>query len=249
MIAVAGDAQLDALVRRYELAGRARGQLRALLELLVDDPLAPTSIRDPRRALEDHVADSLVALDLPEVRASSLIADLGAGAGLPGLPLAIALPEATVALVESSARKCAFLKRAVNASDVSNAYVVHTRVEEWDQQLGMMDLVTARALGPLPVIVEYAAPLLRVGGALVAWRGRRDSADEAAGRLAADELGMEAGEPVAVNPYPAAEHRHLHLMLKVKPTPAGYPRRVGMARKRPLAVRATDRTSSDRAHR
>jgi 16S rRNA (guanine527-N7)-methyltransferase len=84
------------------------------------------------------------------------------------------------------------------------------------------------------VVAEYAAPLLRVGGRLVAWRGRRDPADEAAGARAALQLGLEAREPVAVRPYPAAEHRHLHVMVKTGETPAKFPRRPGVARKRPL---------------
>jgi 16S rRNA (guanine527-N7)-methyltransferase len=95
-------------------------------------------------------------------------------------------------------------------------------------------VVTARALGPLDVVVEYAAPLLTLGGTLVVWRGRRDPEAEAAGLRAASKVGLRAGEIVPVRPYPTAQNRYLHLMSKVMDTPAGFPRRPGVALKRPL---------------
>ncbi|MBA3327321.1 MAG: 16S rRNA (guanine(527)-N(7))-methyltransferase RsmG, partial [Solirubrobacterales bacterium] len=177
---------------------------------------------------------SLVALELDRVRDAGRIADLGAGAGFPGLPLAAALPQAQVALVESLARKGAFLERAVQAMGLTNAEVVVARAEDWAAGLGVCDLVTARALAPLAVIVEYAAPLLASGGALVAWKGRRDGDEEADGAAAAAHLGLEPAAIRSVDPWPTARHRHLHLYLKVRSTPNGYPRRAGMARKRPL---------------
>ncbi|MGZ4186879.1 MAG: 16S rRNA (guanine(527)-N(7))-methyltransferase RsmG [Solirubrobacteraceae bacterium] len=201
-----------------------------MLGVLTEDPLAPTTI-DAAHAVDDHLADSLVALELEEVRAATTIADLGSGAGLPGLPLAITLPTATVHLVESSTRKCEFLRRAVRTCDLANAEVVHARIEEWRASV---DLVTARALAPLEVVIEYAAPLLRIGGTLVAWRGHRDPEAEAAAAKAAEILGIDVGEIRPVRPYPEARNRHLHLMSKVMETPSGFPRRPGIAMKRPL---------------
>jgi 16S rRNA (guanine527-N7)-methyltransferase len=96
------------------------------------------------------------------------------------------------------------------------------------------ELVTARALAPLSVLVEYAAPLLRVGGTLVAWKGRRDPEEEADGAAAASALGMGELDVRPVAPFLAAGGRHLYLSSKVSATPANYPRRAGMARKRPL---------------
>ncbi len=226
--------QIDALAARYDLPDGTARTLRALLELVVVDPLAPTTVREPASVLDDHLADSLVALEFGQTRSATTVADLGAGAGFPGLPLAIALPHAQIALVESSARKCAFIERAVRTCVIVNATVVHARAEEWREGLGRFDLVTARALGPLSVVAEYAAPLLRLGGALLVWRGRRGPADEAAGARAATELGLEFHEPKRVQPYARAEHRHLQLMSKARPTPEGFPRRPGIARKRPL---------------
>jgi 16S rRNA (guanine527-N7)-methyltransferase len=228
------DRRLRTLVERYGLADAAFGQLRRLHRLLAEDPQAPTAVRDPVKVIDDHLADSLVALDLEPVRRARTLADLGSGAGVPGLPLAIALPGTSAALVESAARKCAFLERAVDECRVANARVVHARLEDWPEGLAGFDLVTARALGPLEVVVEYAAPLLVRGGSLVAWRGRRDPESEAAAARAAAEVGLEPGEIVPVRPYPAAQSRHLHLMSKVMDTPSGFPRRPGVAAKRPL---------------
>ncbi len=231
------EAALDVLAERYRLSTEAVAQLRQLQRLLVEDPLAPTAMRDPRKVIDDHLADSLVALDLDRVRDARAVADLGSGAGVPGLPLAIALANAEVALVESAARKCAFLKRAVVVCGVANVRVVHARAESWPEGLGACDLVTARALAPLAVVVEYAAPLLVLGGTLVVWRGRRDPAAERGGAVAAAEVGLEPVGVVRVKPYPAAESRHLHLMSKVTDTPPGFPRRPGAALKRPLGTR------------
>ena len=221
---------VGALASRYGLAAPAPRQLEVLLALLTEDPLAPTTI-DAAHAVDDHLADSLVALELEDVRAARTIADLGSGAGLPGLPLAIALPEADVHLVESSRRKCEFLERAAAECDLENVAVVHARIEGWRASV---DLVTARALAPLEVVVEYAAPLLRIGGTLVVWRGLRDPGAEAAAAKAAEIVGIEPGEVRAVRPYDRARNRHLHLMSKVMDTPQRFPRRPGMATKRPL---------------
>ena len=225
------------LSERYGLADEALAQLRQLQRVLVEDPLAPTAVRDPEKVVDDHLADALVALELDVVRRARAVADLGSGAGVPGLPLAIALSSAEVALVESAARKCEFLERAVAACGVANVRVVHARAEAWPEGLGTRDLVTARALASLAVVVEYAAPLLVRGGTLVVWRGRRDPAAERAGALAAAKIGLEPTRIVAVKPHARAQSRHLHLMSKVRDTPAGFPRRPGMALKRPLGTR------------
>ena len=167
---------------------------------------------------------------------------MGAGAGFPGLVLALALPRAKVDLIESAGRKTAVIDRLIQAAVLGNARSVTARVEVFARvpaPLGggreAYDAVTARAVGPLAVLVEYAAPLLRADGLLVAWKGARDEAEEAAGTEAARQLGMEAGEVLAVQPFPSSENRHLHVFRKVSPTPDGFPRRPGMARKRPLA--------------
>jgi 16S rRNA (guanine527-N7)-methyltransferase len=226
--------RLEAVAARHALDDRARARLAAILDLLAGDPHAPSAVTDPARAAVVHVADSLAALALEEVRAARVLADVGSGAGFPGLALACALPEARVALVESARRKCDFLERAVRAAELERVELVCARVEEWDAGRGACDVVCARAVAPLPVLAEYAAPLLREGGSLVAWKGRRDQAEEDAGERAAAELGLRRGAVHAVGDEPGLEHHHLHLYSKVSPTPERYPRRPGMARKRPL---------------
>jgi 16S rRNA (guanine527-N7)-methyltransferase len=227
-------ARVAELVTQWDLPPATTTQFGDLLLLLARDPHAPTTVRDPTTAVDAHVADSLTGLLIPELSSAGTIADVGAGAGVPGLALAIARPDARVALVESSSRKCEFLERAVEVASVGNAIVVQARVEEWRPDASCA-AVTARAVAPLAVLVEYAAPLLQEGGVLVAWKGRRDADEEAAGARAAVIVGLEPEPPIALPPAPGADHRHLHLFRKVADTPARFPRRAGVARKRPLA--------------
>jgi 16S rRNA (guanine527-N7)-methyltransferase len=225
---------LGRLRQRYSLSERSVQQLECLTDLLERDPAAPTAVRERTEVLADHIADSLVALELSGVRDVQRLADIGAGAGLPGLVLAIALPRAAVTLLESVRRKCAFIQSAIDRCELVNARVVWTRAEAWEDGRGCCDLVTARAVAPLNVLAEYAAPLLASGGRLVAWRGRRDPVSERAAAAAAEELGLVVEPPLPVSPYPRAAHRHLHVLRKVRETPPRFPRRPGMARKRPL---------------
>lgn len=226
--------RLAELASRYDLDEAAVRALGSLLALIAADPHAPTSVRAPAEAVDAHVADSLVALELPAAAAARDIADLGSGAGFPGLALAVALPAARVRLVESAARKSVFLERVAAQAGLANVEVVPARVEAWEDGREACDLVTARALAPLPVVVEYAAPLLRAQGVLVAWKGQRDEREEADGAFAAAELGLEPVEIRRVQPFRSARERHLHVLRKVAPTPPRYPRRPGMATKRPL---------------
>jgi 16S rRNA (guanine527-N7)-methyltransferase len=227
-------AALRRLGAEHGLPEAAGEQLRALLRVLATDHTAPTTVREPGSAVEVHVRDSLDGLRLPEVRAARRIADLGAGAGFPGLVLAAALPQAHVRLVESVGRKCLFLRRAVAEAGFGNVEVVNARAEDWPAGSGAHDLVTARALAPLTVLAEYAAPLLAVGGHVVAWKGRVDDEEEADGRAAAAALGLAPPRRVDVPPRPGADLRTLWVARKDGATPAGYPRRPGMARKRPI---------------
>lgn len=226
---------LERLARRYDLNADQQAQLAAVLVVLAEDEQAPTTVRDPERALDVHLADSLVALELERLRGSSgTIVDIGAGAGFPGVPLAVALPRLDVSLVDSQARKCGFIERVVDHAGISNASVRCARVEEWPEGLGIHDVVLARALAPQPVVLEYAAPLLKLGGALVDWRGARDPQEEQAAGVAAEQLGMEREAIHRVEPFEGVRDHHLHVYLKRRETPDRFPRRVGMARKRPL---------------
>ena len=211
-------------------ARRLDGLVRALA-----DPLAPTSVHEAAAIREVHIADSRAGLELQEVREARRIADLGIGAGLPGLVLAVELPEAEVVLVESVRKKCAWIEATAERLGLGNVQVVCARAEEVHE---VFDVVTARALAALPVLCEYAAPLLGDGGVLVAWKGAVDGAEDADGLAAADVLGLRREEVRAVSPYSGSERRTLHVFRKVAPTPGGYPRRPGMAVKRPLRGRS-----------
>jgi 16S rRNA (guanine527-N7)-methyltransferase len=228
------DARLAELAARWELPPAGPAQLKALLSLVEVEPTSITTVRDPAQGVDLHVADSLVALELDALRVAHRIADLGSGGGFPGLALAVALPEAHVTLVESVGKKCDFLRRAADAVGLTNVEVVSARAEAWPAGLGTQDIVTARALGPLNVLAEYAAPLLVAGGSLVAWKGHRDPSEEADGMAAASQLGLEPVSPRPVAPFAGTDARHLYVYLKVSATPDRYPRREGMARKRPL---------------
>jgi 16S rRNA (guanine527-N7)-methyltransferase len=231
-------ARLRALAAQHDLPDVAVEQLAALLAHQAVDPTASTTVRDPAAGVERHVADSLSALELPAVRAGRRIADLGSGAGWPGLALAAALPRARVALVESASRHCRYLERAVEAAGIANVDVVHARAEDWTAGMGANDLLTARAVAALPVLCEYAAPLLAEGGTLVAWKGAVGPGELADGRAAAAVLGLEPHEPLHVVPYAGARDHTLHTFRKIAPTPERFPRRPGMATKRPLSAQA-----------
>jgi 16S rRNA (guanine527-N7)-methyltransferase len=228
-------AALDGLAIRFGLSEGQREQLTSMLAVLGEDEHAPTSVRTAERAVDVHLADSLAALELDATSAAHRIADVGSGAGFPGLVLAVALPEAEVRLIESRRRSCEYLEEVCLRAQIANARVVRARVEEWHDASGGHDLAVARALAPQPVALEYAAPLLRVGGRLIDWRGRRNRQEEGGSITAADELGLELAEIRHVVPFVGARERHLHVYLKVRDTPARFPRRPGIARKRPLS--------------
>jgi 16S rRNA (guanine527-N7)-methyltransferase len=225
---------LEGLGARYRLNDHQQGQLGLILEELERDRHAPTAVRDATRALDTHLADSLAALELDAIHDAQAIADLGAGAGFPGMALAIALPGAEVRLIESQRRRCEFLERLCAVAEIENVRVVWARAEEWSEGLSANDAVVARALASQSTVLEYAAPLLRSGGTLVDWRGRRVSEDESSALRAAQELGLRLSEIRRVEPFEGARDHHLHVYLKVRDTPERFPRRAGMARKRPL---------------
>ena len=216
------------------------GRLTPVLELLAADPASLSSVRDPERAWKVHVEDSLSGLEL--VGSPERIADVGAGAGFPGLVLAAVLPTTSVDLIESVGRKAEFIERAIAVAGLRNARALARRSEEWaaaadpDGGREAYDVVTARAVGRLATLAELASPLLREGGALVAWKGRRDADEEAELERAAALLAMEPERVEAVGERAGSRHRHIYRVRKSGPTPESLPRRPGMAKKRPLGA-------------
>jgi 16S rRNA (guanine527-N7)-methyltransferase len=219
----------------------AADRLHDYLELLRSDPRAPISRQSVAEAADVHLADSLSGLEVAELLSAARIADLGSGAGLPGLVLAIALPEARVDLIESSSRKCEFLSAAIERTGTENATVVCERAEDWGAGEGReaYDAVTVRAVGRLATLAELASPLLRDGGVLVAWEGDRDPEEEEEAERAAPRLAIEPAEVLPARPYHGSHRRHIHLLRKNGPTPEGLPRRPGLAAKRPFGSEST----------
>jgi 16S rRNA (guanine527-N7)-methyltransferase len=197
------------------------GLLEAWFRALLATP-GLTALRDPELAWRELVEDALSGVELVR-RFDGPIVDVGTGGGVPGVPLAVALPEREVTLLDATERKCAFLRGATAA--LPNVTVVCGRAEE--QQLETFGVAVAKALAPPAVAAEWCLPLVRVGGAAIVYAGHVEGD---LGRVA-EQLGAAAPERHAV---PDARDRTLLVFRKVAPTPAGFPRRVGVARKRPL---------------
>ena len=165
-----------------------------------------------------HVDESLAALEVVQ-RFEGSIVDVGSGGGAPGIPLAAALPERQVTVLEANGRKCAFLREA--AREFPNVTVVHGRAEE--QETDRFGVAVAKALAPPPVAAEWCLPLVAPGGAAILYVG--PSADVAAASRVSGLLGGG----------PAKQAPGLLVLPKLEPTPPGFPRRPGVAKKRPLA--------------
>jgi 16S rRNA (guanine527-N7)-methyltransferase len=188
---------------------------RWLADLVATPGLTSVTGEDARRV---HLEESLAALDVVR-QFDGPIVDVGSGGGAPGIPLAVALPEREMTLLESNRRKCAFLERW--AGELPNARVVCGRAEE--QPVDSWGVAVAKALAPPPVAAEWCLPLVAPGGAAVLFVGPSADAERVA-RVAV----QLAAEPVESPPA-------LLVLRKLGPTPAGFPRRPGVARKRPLA--------------
>ena len=216
------------------LGDDGRQALEIVLALLAEERASVSSVVD-QRAWKVHVEDSLTGLEIPALRDADRIADLGAGAGFPGLVLAVALPDAQIDLIESVGRKCDFMDRAIESAGIPNATVLNTRSEEWAGVEGResYDVVTARAVARLSTLAELASPLLKPNGTLVAWKGKRDEAEEAQLERASESLAMTPQEVLDIGHRAGSKHRHLHVITKSAPTPSNLPRRPGIAKKRP----------------
>jgi len=191
-------------------------RLERWLDALLATP-GLTSIRDRSEAARVHVDESLASLEVVR-RYGGPIVDVGSGGGAPGIPLAAALPNRQVTLLEANGRKCAFLRET--ALEFANVTVVQGRAEE--QETDRFGVAVAKALAPPPVAAEWCLPLVVPSGAVVLYVG--PSADAAAVSRAAERLG---GGPLDQLPG-------LLVLHKVAPTPPGFPRRPGLAKKRPL---------------
>ncbi len=192
------------------------------LERLVATP-GLTSVRDPDEARRVHLEDSLSALELVRSLPGPIV-DVGSGGGAPGIPLAAALPDREVTLLEATGWKCDFLREL--APDFPNVTVVRGRAEE--QAIDRFGVALAKALAPPVVVAEWCLPLVSPGGAAILYAGDAD------GGLATVAEALAAAPP-EIHEVEGAERRRLVVLRKLGPTPEGFPRRPGVARKRPLA--------------
>jgi 16S rRNA (guanine527-N7)-methyltransferase len=184
------------------------------------------------RPSAELIADSLVLLE--HLGEGEKVVDVGSGGGLPGLPLKIARPSLSVTLVEADQAKAAFLVRACAALGLRDVQVLARRAEELGRDRlyrESFDVAVARALAPMPVLVELCLPLVRVGGRLLAQKTETEDVDGAA--RAIDVLGGALNR-VAGAPSAARSSGTVVIVDKVRPTPAAYPRRPGVPSRRPI---------------
>ena len=238
----ASDAALGRLAATHGLDGPQRQALGRYVELLLGWRRGNvTGLSDPVAVVETLLGDSLALLAAPQLRERAGWLDLGAGAGVPGIPLAVALPDADVTLLDSAAKKCAFLEEAVAVCGLAaRARVVCARSESYASAgapgRDAFGLVLARAVAELPVLVELAAPLLAENGVLLASKTRRALAAEGPdAAAAAARCGLSAESPVLLLESPL-DDAVCAVFRKVAPTPDWLPRREGRAAKRPLGA-------------
>jgi 16S rRNA (guanine527-N7)-methyltransferase len=199
------------------LSPQADPRLERWLQGLVATP-GLTAVHDADAARRLHLEDSLAAADVVR-RYPGAVVDVGSGGGAPGFPLAAALPEREVTLLEANGRKCVFLEGV--AREFPNVRIVCGRAEE--QEVDRFGVAVAKALAPPPVALEWCLPLVAPGGAAVLFVGP------------SAELGAVAKVAALLAGSEPAQAGGLVVVEKLGATPAGFPRRPGMARKRPLA--------------
>jgi 16S rRNA (guanine527-N7)-methyltransferase len=197
--------------------------------------------RELRAVILDHILDSLSCFLFEPLGAARSLVDVGSGGGLPGIPIKIIEPELRTTLVESTAKKARFLRRAAENLLLGGVEVTNSRVEEIARtgaHRGAYDIATARAVARLSVVAEYCVPLLRVGGYTISMKGRPEDDEIAEGERAAEKLGARVSDLIRVPRLREIEkkERCLVILEKVEETPGEYPRNVGVPAKKPLGV-------------
>ncbi|MGH2960000.1 MAG: 16S rRNA (guanine(527)-N(7))-methyltransferase RsmG [Solirubrobacterales bacterium] len=216
-----------------------QAKLERIAEWSVGLEISGTAVKSAKEARDIHVADSLAGLEIAAIQDAESIIDIGSGAGFPGLVLAVALPDAQITLVDSVRKKMEAAASFAKELELGNVECIWGRAEEIAAVGGphreAYDVVTARALAQLGVLLEYSAPLLREDGHLVAWKGSPEPAELAAAQASGEILGFSPGELIATKPFKRSRDRHFYVAQKKAPTDPRFPRRAGVALKRPLA--------------
>ena len=199
-----------------------------------------TAVTDEEDMLDRHYVDALMLLRFPDLLpASGRVIDVGTGAGLPGLPLAIARPDLSFTLLDSQQKRLTFLDAVISDLALLNVTLVHARAEDGGRDKTFrdcFDLAVARAVAPLPVLAELLLPYVRPGALAVCWKGPSVAQEREAGRKAAFVLGGSLGEDLPYT-FPGRDWQHVLVPLcKRTPTPKTYPRKAGIPARRPLGV-------------
>ena len=185
-----------------------------------------TAHKTEESSWENNIQDSLLFVDaFPK---EGRVLDIGSGCGCPAIPLKIVLPGLDVTMTDSVNKKVEFLNEAVRELGLDGIRAVHTRIEDFAER-GTFDVVTARAVAPLPTLLEYALPFLKVGGILLAFKGSKWQNEIGASKRALELLGGKV-QDVKVN----SDARSLIIIKKTKSTPPTYPRGKNLPRTKPL---------------
>jgi 16S rRNA (guanine527-N7)-methyltransferase len=220
-----------------QLNSKQIAQFERYLALLLDwnQRVNLTAIREPEDIRQKHFLDGLSCARAFETSPENLV-DIGSGAGFPGLPLKLLYPELALTLVDSVGKKTDFLKAVVAELELKDVTVIKARAEELGQDLRHRERyqwVSARGLAYLPVLIEYALPLVRVGGSALLQKGVNAAAEVQAAANAIQQMGGGTAELLAVE-LARLEPRSIIVVKKIKPTPKEYPRQVGVPARRPL---------------
>lgn len=223
-----------------ELTPGQLDQLDRYLALVLDENTRTnlTAVREPEAAWRRLIIDSLTVLPgLDELESGSRVIDVGCGAGLPGMPVAIARPNLRVTLLESTGKKADFIRRAIQTLGLINAVVLQERAETAGQSSDHREAYEAcinRAVGPMNVLLEFTLPLVQAGGRVLAMKGPRveQELDEAGDALSI----LGAGELAVIDAYPESFENDLVIVsiIKGSSTPPEYPRLPGVPKKTPL---------------
>ncbi len=221
------------------LSAELTGLMHCLAQRSVETEISSgTSITTVEEAARVHIADSLAVFGTAWLDGVDLLIDIGSGLGFPGLAVAAAQPRYEVSLLDGARKKAEAAARIARQCGIGNVSSLWGRAEELgvaeSPHCGSYGIVMARALAPLAVLAEYAAPLLRVGGSLIAWKGVPGGDETAACGNACETLGLELHEPHIVAPFPGSGERSLWRARKLADTPPGFPRRAGVAARDPL---------------
>lgn len=234
----------DLAALEIELSSGQLAQLADYLARVLDANTRTnlTAIKEPDAAWRRLIIDSLTVLpgidDLEPVADGAVrIIDIGSGAGLPGLPLAIARPGVQVTMLETTGKKADFIRGCIEALGLTNAKVIQQRAEtlgQDEQHRARYDAAVSRAVGAMPLVLEYSLPLVREGGRVLAMKGPRAEQELEASGDAMDKLG--AGDLAVIDAYPESFENDLVIVsiIKDRPTPNAYPRLPGIPKKQPL---------------